>query len=199
MQARFLRRTAFTLIELLVVLAILSLLAAILFPIFARVRAEARRAACIAQLRQIGLALAMYREDYEDLPPRLSLVTEGYVSAPALLVCPNDPRRGQFAGNVRLEGNTYLHSGVSYCYVPQWAVAQELGWWQPPPAFGPGKWGDLTPVVECPWHWAKTFKPDQDHNDPGSKGWQLELMMSGSVRKIRVEDPVELFTPDKYR
>jgi type II secretory pathway pseudopilin PulG len=184
---------------MLVVLAILALLMAILFPVFARVRAEARRTACISNLRQIGMALAMYREDYEELPQLLSSLTRGYVSAPALLVCPNDPRRGQFAGNVRLEGNTFLPSGVSYCYVPQWAIAQQLGWWQSSPSFGPGKWGDMTPIVECPWHWAKAFKPNQDKNDPGSKGWQLELMLSGSVRKIRVEDPLENFTPEKYR
>lgn len=196
---REIRRPAFTLVELLVVVAIAAILAAILFPVFARVRAEARRTACISNLRQIGMALGMYREDYEELPPLLSKITSGYISAPALLVCPNDPKAGQFTGNVRMEGNVYLPGGVSYSYVPRWGVAQELGWWQPPPTFGPGKWGDLTPVVECPWHWARTFRPNQDRNDDGSKGWQLELMLAGSVRKIRVEDPIEDFTPDKYR
>ena len=198
MNALFRRRTAFTVIELLVVVAILSVLAAILFPALARVRAEAKRTACIANLRQIGLALGMYREDYEELPPMLSNITPAYVTAPALLVCPNDVRAGQFDGNVRLEGNTYLSSGVSYIYVPRWRIAYELGWWETGP-FSSGKWGDLTPVVECPWHWARKFKPDQEKNDATAKGWQLELMMSGSVRKIRVEDPIEAFTPDKYR
>lgn len=193
------RAVAFTLVELLVVCAILTALLAILLPVFPRVRAMGWRTACIAGLRQVGMALQLYREDYGELPPLLSSIVPAYLTAPPLLRCPADPHAGQFAGNARVEGNTYLPSGVSYCYVPRWRVAQELGWWDPFPHFGPGRWGDLTPVVECPWHWARRFRPHQDHNDPGSRGWQLVLMVTGSVRKIRVEDPAETFTPDRYR
>ncbi len=60
---------AFTLIELLVVLAILSLLAAILFPVFASVRAKARQTACTSNLHQIGLAVALYAQDADDIVP----------------------------------------------------------------------------------------------------------------------------------
>jgi prepilin-type N-terminal cleavage/methylation domain-containing protein/prepilin-type processing-associated H-X9-DG protein len=63
----------FTLIELLVVVAIIGQLAAILFPVFARARENARRASCMSNLKQIGLGLMMYVQDYDErYPPNLT-------------------------------------------------------------------------------------------------------------------------------
>ena len=59
----------FTLIELLVVVAILALLAAILFPVFGRVRENARRASCQSNLRQAGLGFHQYSQDYDERFP----------------------------------------------------------------------------------------------------------------------------------
>jgi prepilin-type N-terminal cleavage/methylation domain-containing protein/prepilin-type processing-associated H-X9-DG protein len=62
-------RGGFTLIELLIVIAIIAILASILFPVFGRARENARRAACMSNLRQIGLAWMQYTQDYDELLP----------------------------------------------------------------------------------------------------------------------------------
>jgi len=55
----------FTLIELLVVIAIIAILAAILFPVFAKAREAARKTSCTSNLKQLSLAMSMYRTDYD--------------------------------------------------------------------------------------------------------------------------------------
>ena len=69
-RVKTIRAIAFTFIELLVVAAIIAILAALLFPVFARAREKARSASCIGNQHQIGLAIAMYRSDYDEVNPR---------------------------------------------------------------------------------------------------------------------------------
>jgi prepilin-type N-terminal cleavage/methylation domain-containing protein/prepilin-type processing-associated H-X9-DG protein len=66
---------AFTLIELLVVIAIIAILASILFPVFGRARENARRASCMSNMKQLGLAFVQYTQDYDERLPNVAIGT----------------------------------------------------------------------------------------------------------------------------
>lgn len=72
---------AFTLIEVLTVVSLIAILSAILFPVFAGVRSRARETSCLSNLRQIGLAIAMYVQDYDDIYPIGADSKERYTDA----------------------------------------------------------------------------------------------------------------------
>jgi len=78
------QRPGFTLIELLVVIAIISILAAILFPVFARARESARRTSCLSNLKQIGLGIMMYVQDYDEIYPRTVQKNDQVLDIPGL-------------------------------------------------------------------------------------------------------------------
>lgn len=131
-------RTArgFTLIEILVVIAIIAILAAMIFPVFSRARAKAHRAKCVSNSRQLALAIQMYTEDFDEwfpwaangpggdgvyggwvwydtfpVPESGSFdVTRGslypYTRNPEIYICPDD-RSG---GGCSYEMNSYLRS-----------------------------------------------------------------------------------------
>ncbi|MFP4250912.1 MAG: DUF1559 domain-containing protein [Armatimonadota bacterium] len=97
-------KRGFTLIELLVVIAIIAILAAILFPVFARAREKARQSSCLSNLKQIGLAIQMYAQDYDErlapyyvLSPDASTRASGwydclypYTKNEQMFVCPSE-------------------------------------------------------------------------------------------------------------
>jgi prepilin-type N-terminal cleavage/methylation domain-containing protein/prepilin-type processing-associated H-X9-DG protein len=92
------RRQAFTLVELLVVIAIIAMLAAILFPVFGRARENARRSSCLSNLKQIGLGIAQYTQDYDERLPFSGSTASGgrwaarigaYVKSTAIFTCPS--------------------------------------------------------------------------------------------------------------
>ena len=100
------RRIGFTLIELLVVIAIIAILAAILFPVFAQAREKARQISCVSNQKQIGTAMLMYKQDYDEqfLPPQIGVpgndktndvwtwdrLVQPYAKNVGIVTCPSD-------------------------------------------------------------------------------------------------------------
>jgi len=73
------RRRGFTLIELLVVIAIIGILAAMLFPVFARARESARKTQCLANVKNIAIAINMYEADWDrGFPVEVNAGTQAY-------------------------------------------------------------------------------------------------------------------------
>jgi len=99
-------RRAFTLVELLVVLGILALLAALLFPVLAEARENARAKRCLSQVRQLAQSTLMYLSDWSDAYPLAAYVSQHdnqpclftlyhelvpYIRDKQIVICPSDP------------------------------------------------------------------------------------------------------------
>ena len=122
------KRTGFTLIELLVVIAIIAILAAILFPVFAKVREKARQTSCASNMKQIGVAIIQYQQDYDEKFPTAyddawhhgwSTTTQPYIKSVAVYRCPDDanpaiPAGLDWAGvNISYATNGLIKPGAS--------------------------------------------------------------------------------------
>lgn len=142
-------KKGFTLIELLVVIAIIAILASILFPVFARARESARRSSCQSNLKQIGLGMLQYSQDYDE---RLVMDWFGptgagndgrsnsttrykwmdaifpYVKSEQLFVCPSDVDQTAFSTTyyAQYKLNTTL-TGLSSQYMGSYGINSAYG------------------------------------------------------------------------
>ena len=120
------KRPGFTLIELLVVIAIMGALAALLFPVFAKVRENARRTTCLSNERQLGQAFLAYAQENGErlpvqnadvvlLPANRNAITSDwalkllpYTRTPEIARCPDDTKSVPYTDPKT--GTTVLHS-----------------------------------------------------------------------------------------
>ncbi|MFO7948302.1 MAG: DUF1559 domain-containing protein [Armatimonadota bacterium] len=143
-------RKGFTLIELLVVIAIIAILAAILFPVFARAREKARQASCLSNVKQLGLGVLMYVQDYDEQFPASQYTSPAtnphnawfrailpYVKNEQIFVCPSDDQKDSAKWNK--DGNAWDQSDtfpLSYCISDAASAWHSLSWIQYPSETG---------------------------------------------------------------
>ncbi len=114
-------KRGFTLIKLLVVIAIIAIIAAILFPVFQKVRENARRASCVSNEKQLGLAFTQYIQDADETYPRGSQTgglaglgwggqIYSYVKSAGVYKCPDDTTAQTTNGGAVLYPVSYAYN-----------------------------------------------------------------------------------------
>ena len=143
-------KSAFTLIELLVVIAIIAILAAILFPVFARARENARRSSCQSNLKQIGLGIIQYVQDYDEKLPYAcddndgqrpwQVTTQPYLKSAQIFKCPSNTGSPSVTPPTDLVANSIV-PGITPGGIPVSYVCNGGGSYSDPAAFGTNSGG----------------------------------------------------------
>jgi len=154
------RKSGFTLIELLVVIAIIAILAAILFPVFAQAREKARSISCLSNMKQIGLGMAMYIQDYDEQTPAafVAMVSPQtginpypfdeqiapYIKNISIWACPSDSSPPGWQSGwtwETVQEKTYYRRSYDYVGRVNTIESADKGTGQPDPNTGMSNWG----------------------------------------------------------
>ncbi len=156
------RKGGFTLIELLVVIAIIAILAAILFPVFAQAREKARSISCLSNAKQMGTAVMMYAQDYEE-----AIVP--WISCGAAHGCGN-PTRAERLWPMKLQPYIKNGGGIG----PQGIFKC--------PSYSDGKLMEAADSPDCdgPGALAPYFPPTERYADYGIAWHQASMVGSGT-------------------
>lgn len=182
-------QNGFTLIELLVVIAIIAILAAILFPVFAQARAQARKIVCISNLKQIGLGMMMYVQDYDEACPIVRTSNSGpccsWIFTSKELTWKDEIYPYiKSGGRPYNNGLPYAHNGSGGIFqcpenIAAWSSTQAWG-------LGPGEPGDET--TRFPRSYAVNDDVGVNELGPGGHFWPAPYdnpMGSGNISLLQ--------------
>ena len=195
---------AFTLIELLVVITIIGILAAMLFPVFGRIRGSAEKASCLNNLHQIGLALQQYIQEYDTLPgplyvgqgagyywtsgnspgggalasylaPYLSLQRTNKWQRADIFVCPGWRRYAPSQSNTNNPGPTYIRNNSFPGIADPWGY--------PNPYTAPAAFNSI-PNPASSWALKDADQVEFTGVEPGWKGNLPTVVVHGDIRNF---------------
>ncbi|MBQ0104798.1 MAG: prepilin-type N-terminal cleavage/methylation domain-containing protein [Armatimonadetes bacterium] len=173
-------KKGFSLIELLVVMAIIAILSAVIFPIMTSVREKTQQSKCIQNMKQIGMALEMFRSDNKKYPSGLApeieynddgtvvpmeetfgnLLENDYLKSYSVLHCPMDDRfeDTQKVCHVEYDSNNVSISKDLYAYSSYEKYINDDSQMD-----GDGVYNDPSAVLSYSREWSKTNKSSSDY------------------------------------
>lgn len=167
------KQKGLTLLELLTVTAILLLLAVLLLPFLRAARYRGHDAACIGNMRQILMALAMYRNDYEQKYPMLLNRTLPYIKSREIFRCPADRE-----GGIPVTQQVEHIPGLSYYYIATSTRLHEFLTYAAPRDSNHG-------VIACVWHPISNLEERFPYFAP----FVRRGLVDGSVQTVRKREP----------